>query len=97
MKRREFSLAASAAAAGALTPAAGAVVQEGIDLLSLVWALRAADRQPGARLPPPRQIHADAAGGRRQPADPPGHVRQSAPGAGRLAGGKTRPCRPAAD
>ena len=38
--------AMAVAATGALTPAVGAVVQEGIDLLSLVWALRAADRHP---------------------------------------------------
>lgn len=38
--------AMAVAAAGSLTPATGAVVQEGIDLLSLLWALRAADRHP---------------------------------------------------
>lgn len=37
-------LAMFAAAMGGLTPPAGAVVQEGIDLISLLWALRATDR-----------------------------------------------------
>jgi len=34
------------ATAGGLTPPAGAVLQEGIDLIALLWALRAADRHP---------------------------------------------------